>query len=123
MTFRNVLVLAALVAPVFLPTALRAAPSTAGCDGFTGRWITTWQGGTATLRVAGTKGTYDFKGGTVTGRLADGNVFTGSYAENDGTSGTFRFTLLPDGNSFKGWYAQSTDPDRQYYWRGICIGS
>lgn len=118
------LLLAGLVASVLLGTGVPATadPSSAGCNGFTGRWVTTWPGGTATLRITGTTGSYDYNGGTITGRLDD-NVLTGSYAENNDATGTFWFRLLPDGNSFKGWYATAAAPDRHLYWRGICLGA
>ena len=98
-----------------------SAQSSAGCYGFTGRWATTWPGGTTKMRIEGSKGVYFYHGGTLTGHIANG-VYWGTYAQSDGNTGTFKFTLSDDGNSFHGWFASSAAPDQHNYWRGICTG-
>ncbi|HVA34069.1 MAG TPA: hypothetical protein VNG31_07955 [Candidatus Baltobacteraceae bacterium] len=99
-----------------------AAVSSAGCRGFIGHWLGTWAGGTTNMVLARQKGSYDYRGGTLTGKWGNG-VFSGSYAQNDGSTGTFRFVLSNDGNSFHGWYATSAYPGKHLYWNGICQGS
>lgn len=99
-----------------------AAVSSAGCRGFIGHWLGTWKGGTTNMVLVHQKGSYDYRGGVLTGKWGNG-VFSGSYSENDGSTGTFRFVLSDDGNSFHGWYATSANPDQHMYWNGICQGS
>lgn len=110
---------------VAMATAAPArAASSAGCDGFNGRWDTTWPGMTTRMRISGTNGVYSYKGGTLTGKFSHGGmVFSGTYAENTGATGYFHFTLSGDGNTFGGWYATSSNPDQRVTWSGICLGS
>lgn len=105
---------------VAVPGPVRA-DSTAGCNGFNGSWMTTWSGGTVKMVIVKGRGAYTYLGGTLTGTIASG-VFSGSYSQNNGASGTFAFKLSDDGNLFDGWYASSSTPSQRSSWKGICTG-
>ena len=115
--FGLALAVAVLVA---VPGPVRA-DSSAGCSGFNGAWTTTWSGGTVKMVIVKGRAAYAYHDGTLSGKIANG-VFSGSYAESDGATGTFAFKLSDDGNSFDGWYAPSGAPSQRASWKGICIG-
>jgi hypothetical protein len=117
----RVLLVLGLIAGSVFNAAPAASASSSGCDGFNGHWLTSWPGGTVKMQIAGTKGLYEYKGGILTGSLS-GREFSGTYAENDGGTGTFTFKLDPGSNSFSGWYASAAHPDRHSVWTGVCTG-
>jgi len=114
----GLLTLALLVTPLLLGAS---SPSSNGCNGFDGTWKTHWtDGGPVILKLAGEKGTYDWKDGQVTGTV-DGDTLKGTYSQNDGQTGTFKFTLSSDGNSIDGYYKVVGTTD-EVKWTGTCTG-
>jgi hypothetical protein len=112
--------LALLALMALAPAIATAAPSSKGCDGFTGLWTTQWtDGGPVNLTINGTSGTYDWKDGKVSGTI-NGSVFAGTYGQSN-QSGTFQFTLSGDGNAFTGWYEIDGSTDK-VDWNGTCAG-
>jgi hypothetical protein len=99
-----------------------AAPSAT----FEGSWATDW--GTMTLHVNGQQvtGTYDYKGGAITGSLStDGKILEGYWSQNPSRQppndkGRFRFTLSGDGQRFSGTWGYGTDADHRG-WGGTRI--
>ena len=115
------LLFAALLAGGAAASAPAAAQSTNGCQGFSGHWLTTWPGGTTKMHIVGNKALYSYHGGILTGHV-EGGVYSGTYAQSDGNTGTFRFVLSEGGNHFSGWYSPQSSPDQRVTWTGVCEG-
>jgi hypothetical protein len=111
----------AALALALLTPQLAQATSSAGCNGFDGLWLTKWPGSTTRVRISGAHGNYDYLNGKLRGSFS-GSAFYGTYREENGDAGHFRFVLSSDGNSFSGWYSTSANPDQRVSWSGICAG-
>lgn len=83
---------------------------------FAGTWKTSWQNGegsTATLTIRDEdgvfRGTYDWMGGTLTGKLDDKGRLVGDWSQTNDASGDFRFEM--DGcDHFEGFW---NDPHKK----------
>jgi hypothetical protein len=96
-------------------------PSTAGCVGFRGRWMTRF--GPVVVRVDGNRinGDYVNYDGQVSGTIS-GNVLDGEYAVPDGRKGSFRWVLSADGQTVTGQYQEYANPGNNGEWNATCVG-
>lgn len=91
--------------------------ATSPCAGFTGRWSTEW----GEMRLTNGSGTYDWRGGTVSGSVS-GNVLEGSWSQTDGQHGKMRFELDPATGNFNGTWTNEAFAGGGG-WTGSCRGS
>ena len=86
-------------------------------------WAGTWSGGTGGEMVldATGSGTYSFGRGTIRGAV-NGDVNKGTWDNNNGSTGTFKFTLDPDGLTFtgEGRFDDTSISQNAFAWNGSC---
>ena len=102
------------------------APSSGGCNGWSGSWSTDFGGMQLTVSGNSVTGTYVSNSGMLTGTIS-GNRLNGTWTELPArqppdNAGDFQFTLASGGGSFTGQWRYDSTGDWQP-WSGTCGSS